>query len=74
MGSQTGDHGHSGVRVGIEDDFGLSWWDSLIVASALDCEATSLLSEDMQNGLTIRSLQIVNPFLQHFDRNRLDIL
>jgi len=58
----------------IEDDFGLSWWDSLIVASALDCEATSLLSEDMQDGLTIRSLQIVNPFLQHFDRNRLDIL
>jgi predicted nucleic acid-binding protein len=58
----------------IEDRVGLSWWDSLIVASALDCGATTLLSEDMQDGLTIRSLEIVNPFSQHFDMNRLNIL
>ena len=58
----------------IEDSVGLSWWDSLIVASALDCEATSLLSEDMQDGLAIGSLEIVNPFSEHFDKNRLDIL
>ncbi|MCK9589661.1 MAG: PIN domain-containing protein [Terrimicrobiaceae bacterium] len=58
----------------IEDGVGLSWWDSLIVASALDCGATSLLTEDMQDGLAIRSLQIVNPFSEKFDKNRLRVL
>jgi predicted nucleic acid-binding protein len=58
----------------IEDSAGLSWWDSLIISSALDCEATTLLSEDMQDGLAIRSLEILNPFSQHFDMNRLNSL
>ena len=56
----------------IEDGVGLSWWDSLIVASALDCEASSLLSEDMQDGLAIGPLEIVNPFSEDFDKSRLD--
>jgi len=58
----------------IEDRMALSWWDSLIVASALDCGATCLLSEDMQDGLVIGSLQILNPFSENFDRNRLRAL
>lgn len=41
----------------------LSFWDSLIVASALSSNATVLYSEDMQDGLVIESrLRIVNPF------------
>jgi predicted nucleic acid-binding protein len=40
----------------------LSFWDSLIVASALDSGATILYSEDMHDGLTIESITIVNPF------------
>lgn len=46
----------------IEDRWGLSWWDSLIVASALDQRCTTLLSEDLQHGLQIDGLQIQNPF------------
>lgn len=42
-----------------------SFWDSLIVASAILGEASILYSEDMQVGLIIENaLQIVNPFLQ----------
>lgn len=58
----------------IEDEKGLSWWDSLIVASALHCGVTSLLSEDMQDGLLIGTLQIINPFTDHFDKGCLHIL
>jgi len=41
----------------------LSWWDSLIVSSALENNCVILYSEDMQDGLVIESkLTIVNPF------------
>jgi len=43
----------------------LSFWDSLIVASALQSGAQILYSEDMQHGLVVDGqLRIVNPFLQ----------
>ena len=32
---------------------------------------TSLLSEDLQDGLIIRSLQILNPFSDAFDMERI---
>jgi len=41
----------------------LSFWDSLIVASALSADVDILYSEDMQNGLIIaEKLQIINTF------------
>lgn len=41
----------------------LSFWDSLIVAAALESDCTTLYSEDMQHGLRIDNrLTIVNPF------------
>jgi len=41
----------------------LSFWDSLIVASALATDATVLYSEDRQNGLVVENrVGIVNPF------------
>ena len=39
-----------------------SFWDSLIVESALQAGCTQLLSEDMQDGLILGSLIIRNPF------------
>jgi predicted nucleic acid-binding protein len=51
----------------IEDRAGFSWWDSLIVASALESRCTILLSEDLQDGQEIDSLQIRNPFATGFD-------
>ena len=51
----------------IEDRCGLSWWDSLIVASALKYRCVTLLSEDMHDGLKIDGLRIRNPFAEGFD-------
>jgi predicted nucleic acid-binding protein len=43
----------------------LSYWDSLIVASALSADCTILYTEDLQGGQTIRGrLTIINPFEQ----------
>jgi len=58
----------------IEDRWKLSWWDSLIAASALDCGATCLLSEDMQDGMVIHSLQIQNPFSEKFNMEQIATL
>ena len=41
---------------------GLSFYDALIVASALEAGADRLLSEDMQVGRRFGDLEIVNPF------------
>lgn len=47
----------------IQMKHGLSWYDSLIVAAALQAGCTRLLSEDMQHGRTFGALRIENPFL-----------
>ena len=39
-----------------------AWYDSLIVAGAIQGECTILLSEDLQAGRTIEGLKIENPF------------
>lgn len=51
----------------LEDRCGFSWWDSLIVASALENRCTLLLSEDLQDGRLIDGLRIQNPFNPAFD-------
>lgn len=48
----------------LQDRFELSWWDSLIVASAVSAGCTRLMTEDLQHGLQVDDLQIVNPFLE----------
>lgn len=50
----------------LEDRYGFSWWDSLIVAAALAQNCTTLLTEDLQDGLEIDGLRIVNPFSPEF--------
>lgn len=47
----------------IQDRFALSWWDSLIVASALLARCSRLVTEDLQGGLQIDWLLVVNPFV-----------
>jgi predicted nucleic acid-binding protein len=47
----------------ISERYGLSTYDSMIVASALQAECDTLWSEDMQDGMLIDGrLRIVNPF------------
>jgi predicted nucleic acid-binding protein len=43
--------------------FNLSYWDALIVATALQQGCTHLLSEDLQAGLLMGGMLVVNPFL-----------
>jgi predicted nucleic acid-binding protein len=42
--------------------YGLAWYDSLIVAAALEARCATLLSEDLQHGLRIGELRVENPF------------
>jgi len=46
----------------LREQYRLSFWDGLIVASVLASGATLLYSEDMHDGLTIEGITIVNPF------------
>ena len=46
----------------VEEKFGLSFWDALIVAAAATARATVLLTEDLQEGAEIDGVLVVNPF------------
>jgi predicted nucleic acid-binding protein len=46
----------------IEDRFGLSCWDALIVAAARFARCEYLLTEDLQDGAAFEGLLVVNPF------------
>ncbi|EIJ44133.1 putative nucleic-acid-binding protein [Beggiatoa alba B18LD] len=47
----------------IGEKYSYSYFDSLVLASALESDCNILYSEDMQNGQTIENcLKIVNPF------------
>jgi predicted nucleic acid-binding protein len=44
--------------------YGFSWFDSLIVAAALECGCQTLYTEDLQAGQTIDgTLVVINPFV-----------
>ena len=53
------------AAVGLARVHGFSFYDSLIVASALESGCDILLTEDLQAGRRIGNLTIVNPFLQN---------
>jgi predicted nucleic acid-binding protein len=44
--------------------FNLQYFDALIITVATRAGATMLLSEDMQDGLEVEGLRVVNPFLE----------
>lgn len=46
----------------IEDRFGFSYWDALIVAGAQVLGCDRLLTEDLQDGQDLDGLVVVNPF------------
>ncbi len=47
----------------IEDRFGLSHWDCLIVAAAMAADCDYLLTEDFQDGQRLHALTVINPFM-----------
>ena len=48
--------------VHVRSDTGFSWYDSLIVASALRGRARILFTEDLQHGRNYRGIKIIDPF------------
>lgn len=40
-----------------------SWWDCLLLASAIELGCSHFLSEDLQDGHVIGGLTVINPFL-----------
>lgn len=46
----------------LQDRFSLSWWDAMVVASALEQGSDFLLTEDLQAGQNIDGMLVVNPF------------
>ena len=49
--------------VALARSHGFSFYDALIVASALDAGCDTLLTEDLQAGRRVDGLRIVNPFV-----------
>lgn len=48
--------------IGVQERYGFSFYDSLIIAAALSAGCSRLLSEDLQHGQRIDGLLIENPF------------
>ncbi len=52
------------IALDVRERYSFSWYDSLIVATALEAGCDTLYSEDMRNGQEIEGrLRIVNPFV-----------
>ena len=51
----------------LREKYSLSFWDSIIVASALNSNCNILASEDMQNGLRIHDMTINNIFSKNIN-------
>jgi len=48
----------------IAERYGFSFYDSMIIAAAIDSDCSVLYSEDMQHNQYIGNLTVINPFLQ----------
>lgn len=51
----------------VQDRFGFSWWDSMIVAAAQTEGCSYLLTEDLQDGQDLDGLIVLNPFMHEPD-------
>ncbi len=52
----------------IQDETGASWWDSLILTSAVQAQCRLFVSEDLQDGRVVSGMRIANPFNPEFAR------
>jgi len=47
----------------LEGRYGMSWWDALLLASAIAAGCTHVLTEDAQSAQSIDGVRILDPFL-----------
>jgi predicted nucleic acid-binding protein len=57
------DHATVETAWALESRYRISYWDALMVASAQHIGCSWLLTEDLQHGMHIEPLRILNPFL-----------
>jgi len=50
--------------MGMVAEHQLSFWDSMLWATAAEAGCAAILSENMQDGRTINNVQIINPFAE----------
>lgn len=48
--------------ISIHKSYKFSYWDSLIIATAINTDSEILYSEDLQHNMVINNLKIINPF------------
>ena len=48
----------------VQDRYGYSWWDALVVAAARQSGCRYLLTEDLQTGQVIDTMTIISPFAE----------
>jgi predicted nucleic acid-binding protein len=51
-----------GRAFGVQRRYGLSWWDSMIVAAAEASGCSKILSEDLADGASYFGIKVENPF------------
>lgn len=49
--------------INIQKKYDLSFWDSLIICSAIKSNCDAIMSEDLNNGQKYEEILVVNPFL-----------
>jgi len=49
--------------IDIQDEYSVSFWDAMILQSALRLGCNNLWSEDLSHGQSYRSLSVINPFM-----------
>jgi predicted nucleic acid-binding protein len=52
----------------VEDETGYSWWDCLMLASALQADCRLFVSEDLQDGREVAGMRIMSPFAEAFGK------
>ena len=57
----------SGVETAL--NFGINYWDGMIIAAAERLGATTLYTEDLNHGQQYGSVQVINPFLREGSGN-----
>jgi len=50
----------------VEDETGYSWWDSVMLASALLAQCRLFVSEDLADGRDVSGMRVASPFTEGF--------
>lgn len=51
------------AALSVKEQYRYSFWDSLIIASAIDADCSILYTEDMNDNQKIGNIRIINPFV-----------